>query len=1099
MCNKDEFVHLHAHSDHSLQDALPKAKALAMKMRSLGQPAGAITDHGRMGGVIDFVEGCRAPVENLDPIKPIIGCEVYTCKDRYDKSTIVRRIDEDGKEIKGRQKHNHLTLLAANQNGYRNLMRLSAIAADENVFHYEPRVDFAALRDNNEGLIALSGCLGSEMNQAFLKGDDDGAEEIVRRFVDVFGTDRYYIELQYHGIPEQKMVLPKQKALATKLGLKMVASNDVHYLDADDYKLHDIHIQMRGMHNEELGKNGKKEAYGTHQFYLKTREQMATIFKAVPDSMDNTVRLADGIEDYLKLDVPHLLPAAYVPEDNPEFITFWKQHLTHYKSNQAYLFYLAYEGLKQLGLGDNTEYRKRLKVELDQIINMGVEDYFLIQGEMVEFMRSKNIWYGIRGSGVGSLVNYCLRVCSVDPIRWNLMFERFLNPGRGTQYRISYDEFPAKDWLAKNGKQDQVQAVIQLKKLAKTQLEEHPELQCYGHIISKEIWVLENAGLATYVLDLAAHDIHCKHNDAQLWSAYFLGLAPRPDGDLVVQKIAGLPDIDTDIDDARREEVIEWARGRFGEDKVSQIGTYGTYQSKAAVTGALKTSERFNAKWGEKTHIMSQAISKTIPKKAGTTIEEAIEQSPDFAAYAATWKDEIEIAKKLVGTVSNLGVHAGGVLMSREPICDHSPMEWSASKKVLCSAYDMKNVERVGLVKYDLLGLKTYQMISLALKSIQSRYGKVIDLEKLPLDDPKVFALYEKGKTASVFQFASEGMQDTLRQVKANSVEDLIAIASLYRPGPMAFIPLYAEGKKHPEKVKYSHPIIQKHLEVTYGITVYQEQLMFLCRDLAGFDWDEVDKMRKGVSKKTGEVFKKMCDLFRKRAKDRGIPTEAVEDLLDSWETFAEYAFNRSHACSYAILSYWTAYLRVYYPADWLAACIHVAKDDDDDMALYKRECRTEGIQVVQPDVNECSMRTIVTKSGKIMLPVNSIKGVGDSACIIVENQPFVDLKDLCFKARPNSGMVKALAEATALRCFSETHGKDLDQIMEMWDGYVRERALNERQKAKEAKQKFKAINPFEDNNEGGGSAPIKKPTGPPKPPPLRSPLSKNLFAKDIF
>ena len=1105
MCNtcnnpehKQDFVHLHAHTHFSVQDALPSPKAYAMKAREMGFPATAITDHGKMGGVVEFVDACRAPHEKYAPIKPLIGCEFYTCEDRFDKSK-----DEDGK----RRKLNHLTLIAQNETGYRNLLRMCAIGADPNAFHYSPRVDWGVLQEHSEGVIALSGCLASELSQALLREDRDSAGEIVERFKEVYG-DRYFIELQYHGIPEQKHNLPLLCEMAKQYDVSMVASNDVHYLNGTDWQLHDVLIQMRDLREDKGSngkKNGKKEAYGTHQFWLKSEAEMRNIFGSnVPESISNTLALAESVEDFLKLDVPHLLPPASVPLHDEQFMAFWKSKLPHHQPNEAYLAYLTFEGMKRRGHDQNKTYMKRTKDELTQIWNMGVTDYFLIQREMVEFMKAQNIHFGIRGSGVGSLVNYYLEVCSVDPVRWNLMFERFLNPGRGNQYKINYDAYPAKKWTEENGKQDQIEAAKRLRSMAKEFLANHPDLEEHGPDIAREIWVLENQGLATYLCDLSDQGIKSKTNDSQLWTAYMLGItAEKPDGKMIVNKVATLPDVDTDIDDSRRDEVIGWAKSRFGQDRVAQIGTWGTYGAKAAVIGALKTSERFTAKFADATHAMAQKVSGSIPKRPGITIDEALMESEDFAAYYRYWKNEIDIAKQLVGTISNLGVHAGGVLVASEPIHDHCPVE--NSKGNLCSGYDMKSVERMGLVKYDYLGLATYQQISIALKLIQKRHHVEIKLDEIPLEDPKVFKnIYAKGKTSSVFQFASRGMQEALRLVEASTTEDLIAVAALYRPGPLEYIPQYADGKKNPASVRYAHPLIEKHLGVTYGIMVYQEQAMFLARDMAGFDWGEVDKLRKAISKKSGKDFDAACNLFKEKSLARGISESAVNEVLSLMAKFGGYAFNRSHACSYAILSYWTAWLRYYYPSEWMAACMHVDRDDEDKLALFRRECEKEGIKVRTPNVNESGLETTVNAQGDIMLPLTSIKGVGIKAQDVIMHQPFSSLKDMCWRTKANRGMVQAMAEGEALDIFPEANGRSIEDIMETWDALVKERVAEEKRIEREKKMRYKTISPMQqaegDEKLTGQSSPSARQTRPVRqtPPRIKGSMSR-VFSDEFF
>ena len=1040
MCNKD-FVHLHAHTHFSIQDALPTPAKYALKARELGFRASAITDHGKLGGAVEFVENCRNK-SDFGPIKPIIGIEVYTCPDRFDKSKT-----DDGK----RRKLNHLTLLAQNELGYKNLLKLSALGNDPEAFYYSPRVDWGCIEKYSEGVIALSGCLASEVNQSLMREDIDSASNIVSRFKSVF-NDRYFIELQYHGINEQKHNMKHLLDLAKRFGINTVASNDVHYLDKLDWKLHDVLIQMRDQRESRTGadkKNGKKEAYGSHQFYLKSHEDMMKIFgNGAPEAIKNSVLISEMVEDFFKIDVPHLLPSAVIPTDNAEFNSFWKSKLPYHKANEAYLAFLSLKSLRIMGL-DNKNYLSRLQYELSQIWYMGVTDYFLIQREMVEFMKDKEILYGIRGSGVGSLVNYCLEVCNVDPIKWNLMFERFLNPGRGTQYNIDFKEFPSYQWKNEHGEEDQLAVTKHMRSVAKSWLKDNPEFKKYEPDIEKELWVLENQGLSSYVYGLSQSEIKVK-NDAQLWTAYILGLSEeQPESTLKISKVAALPDVDTDIDDSKRSEVIDWTKHRFGDDHVAQIGTWGRYGAKAAVVGCLKSSDKFLDYHGENYHNEALKISALISKRPGATIEEAIKESFEFAQYYKVWEEEINAAIDLVGTISNFGVHASGVLVSSEPIEQHAPLE--NSKGNLCSAYDMKNVERMGLVKYDFLGLAAFQQISLCLKHIERLHGKKIQFKDINLEDPKIFKyIYAKGKTASVFQFASKGMQQALREVEASNIEDLIAVAALYRPGPMEFIPQYAEGKRNPSSLEYAHPVIEKHLSVTYGIMVYQEQAMKMARDMAGFTWTEVDKLRKAISKKSGRDFDDACNLFKEKSLIRGIPEPIVDSVLALMAKFGGYAFNRSHACAYALLSYWTAWLRYYYKSEWLAACIQIDRLDEDKLAILKKECDMDKIVIKEPNINESSVTTLVNKKGEILLPLSVIKGVGARAEDIIAHQPYDSLEDFAERARPNKMLVSALAEASALDVLSDVLQFDyLEDFLEHWESIVANRNERDKQAAK--------------------------------------------------
>jgi DNA polymerase-3 subunit alpha len=420
------------------------------------------------------------------------------------------------------------------------------------------------------------------------------------------------------------------------------------------------------------------------------------------------------------------------------------------------------------------------------------------------------------------------------------------------------------------------------------------------------------------------------------------------------------------------------------------------------------------------------------------------------------WKEEIDIAKKLVGTISNFSVHAAGVIICGDPVSHHAPIE--NSKGNLCSGFDMFNVERVGLVKYDYLGLNTFTQISNTIQMIKERTGRDISVRNdIDLEDPKIYKnIYAKGKTASVFQFASRGMQDALRKVNASNMEDLIAVVSLYRPGPLEYIDAYAEGKKNPSSVQYDDEIIKKHLGVTYSIMVYQEQGMVLARDMAGFDHNEVDKLRKAISKKNDKLFAEVCDLFRKKSLERNVSEKAVDSVLNLMSKFVGYAFNRSHACSYAILSFWTAWLRYYYPHEWLATCIHLAKDDEDKVAMLRKECDIEKIVIREPNINESGLITLVNDRNEIMLPLSSIKGVGARAEDIIKNQPYADCRDFCFRARPNRGTVMAVAESGALACLPDTSQYSyVEDFMEYWDGIVAERLEEDKRIAKEAKKKF--------------------------------------------
>jgi len=1047
MCNKD-FVHLHCHTFYSVQDALASPEKLVLSAKAQGFSAIAITDHGKMAGHFEFAE-----TAHKNKIKPILGCEFYLAKDRLDKSTS----DENGNK-KGREKLSHLTVLSQNEIGYKNILQLGYEAANPACYYYKPRIDFDYLSKHNEGLIVLSGCLASEINQALIQDRYEDAVKVAEKYKEVFG-ERYFIELQYHGIEEQKKILPSLIKIAKDLDIKTVASNDVHYVEAVDWKLHDVLLQMKDLRDDKSSKkSGTREAYSTHQFWLKSYEEMNKIFgHKVPESLSNTKLIEEMVEDYYQVDVPHMLPAGTVDSENEKFQTFWKSKLSHHEQKEAFLAFEAFEGLKKLGLAKNPEYVKRLKYEVETIWHMGVTDYFLIQKEMTDFMKANGIYYGIRGSGVGSLLNYCLGISHADPVKFNLLFERFLNPGRGNQYKIDFGEIS----LPENETYDDKKCLNDIKAKCSEFLK-IPGNSKYESRISREIWILENQKmikLMQYALDTG---YKLKSNPTNFCTFCVLGFIDEmPAGDLIISKVAGLPDIDTDIDDSRRQEVIEWARQRFGEEQVKAVGTWGTYKPKAAMTGTLKTSDKFKQQFGSDLAQAVFRVTKTIPSKPGITIEEAIKMPPpfkygyesrpedSFAYWARKYPLETKYAEKLNGTVQFLGVHAAAIVVSSKPIHETVPID--NAKQTFVTAFDMKNVERRGIIKFDLLGLKTYRQIALAVKMIEERHGIKLDLNKLSHDDPKVYNnIFKNGHTVGIFQFSGDGMQQALKDVKASTIDDLIAVAALYRPGPMGYIKNYAKGKFNPKTISYAHPIIEKHLSSTYGIMVYQEQAMFLSREMANSDWLETEKLRKGIAKKSGEQFEQACDNFASKSLARLIPQNAVAQVLDLMKEFGGYAFNKSHSCMYAIVGYQTAYLKNYYPAEWMAACIETDKDQESSIEEYKKECARLGVKILEPNVNESGLTTTVSKDGIIYAPITSVKGVGESGSSITLNKPYDNLEDFIERSGCKKSLYTALAASGALNCLIKDE-EDLDEtyFIDFWIEYVEKKKKLKKQSSK--------------------------------------------------
>ncbi len=1029
MCNKD-FTHLHNHTFYSVQDALPSPAQLVEAAASQGFTSLAITDHGRMGGHFEFAEAAQK-----NGIKPILGCEFYLAKDRLDKE-----------KKKVREKLSHLTVLSQNKTGYQNILQLGYEASKPECYYYFPRVDFDFLAKHSEGLIILSGCLASELQQALLKGTYDDALKVAKRYKEVFG-DRYFIELQYHGIEEQKHNLPHLIKIAKDLDIKTVASNDVHYVQAVDWKLHDVLIQMKDLRDDKgasKATGGKKEAYGTKQFWLKSHEEMFNIFGGkVPESISNTKLIEEMVEDYYEIDTPHLLPEGNINKEEKGFNTFWTQKLTHHEANEAYLAYQALKGLKELGLADNPEYLKRLKYEIETVWYMGVTDYFLIQKEMVDFMKENNILYGIRGSGVGSLLCYSLGISLADPVKFGLMFERFLNPGRGNQYKIDLEDFTLPD----DATISHEEATNYIRMKCKEFIQNGNDK--YESRISRELWILENQRMMDQLYFACTTGFKLKNNASNFMVFYVIGIADHiPTNDLIIKKVAGLPDIDTDIDDSKRHLVIEWAKQRFGEDHVKSVGTWGTYKAKAAVLGVLKTSDKFKKAYNDNLAQMALKVSGAIPSKPGMNIQTAIKESEDFAYWARKFPEEMKNASNLNGVISNLGVHAAAIVVSKKPI--HLTVPIDNSKGTMVSAFDMKSVERTGTVKYDLLGLATYRQLSRAIHEIHKKHNIKIELSKIPLDDQKVFKnVFEKGNTVGVFQFSGPGMQKWLKEVKASNMDDLIAVAALFRPGPMDFIPDYAKGKFNPSSVKYAHPIIEKHLSSTYGIMVYQEQAMFLSREMANLEWLEVDKLRKGISKKSGTQFDESCATFAKKAAENLIDETSIQAVLQLMSKFGGYAFNKSHSCMYAIVGYWTAYLKYYYPAEWMTACIDCDKDDADKIDLYLRECERLNIKVFSPNVSSSGDVTTVGQDGGIYMPLTSIKGVGKSVESVITNQPYTNLVDFVERSGCNKSLYVALAAGGALNTLVDDPDIDEEYFLDFWLEYTKQKTQSKKSSSK--------------------------------------------------
>lgn len=854
------FVHLHVHSEYSLLDGAARIQDLAAAAAGLGMSHLALTDHGVLYGAISFYKACME-----HGVKPIIGCEVY--------------FTPGSLEEKGSLKENpiyHLILLAKNEHGYQNLLRLVS-HAHLHGFHYKPRVDLESLERYAEGLICLSACLGGEISQHLLHRRCEEAKEAALRYRRIFGED-FYLELQDHGIMEQKQVNQDLIRLSQETGIPLVATNDVHYISREDAEVQDVLICIG------TGKTLEDEdrlKFPTDQLYLKSAEEMSRLFAHVPEAIANTVKIAEQCR--LELEFGKSILPAFEPI--PEGLTA-----------HEYLTKLCEEGLLKRYEGtanwEDPAFRERaeerLRYELSVIEGMGYSDYFLIVWDFIRFAHANNIAVGPgRGSSAGSLVAYVLQITNVDPLKYNLLFERFLNPER-----------------------------------------------------------------------------------------------------------VSMPDIDIDFSDERRDEVIDYVVRKYGSEHVAQIITFGTMAAKAAVRDVGRV---LNMSYAE-----VDRTAKLIPNQLGITLDAALAQSPQLAE--ACRKNEktaqlVEIARKLEGMPRHASTHAAGVVISREPLTDYVPLT-QGSEQTALTQYSMEHLEAIGLLKMDFLGLRTLSIIERTLAFIEQLGGDPIDLKELPDDDPLTYELLSSGDTTGVFQLESPGMRRVLRELKPSNFEDIISVLALYRPGPMDFIPKYIQAKHGRIQVEYPHPSLEPILKDTYGIIVYQEQIMQIASRMAGFSLGEADLLRRAVSKKKREVLDKEREHFVAGCLAQGHDEASAHAVYDMIVRFADYGFPRAHATAYGVLAYQTAYLKAHYPTAFMASMLTAVMNTPRKVAEYVDECRKMGIDVLPPDVNESGVLFTPLPDGSIRFGLAAIKNVGTHAMesIIAERaeKPYEDLLDFC-------------------------------------------------------------------------------------------------------
>lgn len=876
-----EFAHLHVHTEYSLLDGSSKISEIVKQAKKLGMKSLAITDHGAMYGVVDFYKEC---VEQ--GIHPVIGCEVYVA----DKS----RFQKDGRAD---AEYYHLVLLAENQTGYENLIKMVSKGFIEG-FYYKPRIDMELLKEYHEGIIALSACLAGAVPKALLNAGYDKAKETALNYAELFGPDHFYLELQDHGIAEQTQVNQQLIRMSAETGLPLVATNDVHYTFKEDEAAHDILLCIQT--NKKVD-DEQRMRYEGGQFYLKSPEEMAQLFPYALQALENTEKVASRCQvefRFHELKLPQF--------DVPEGYT-----------SAGYLRMLCQKGLEERYPQVTEELRQRLEYELNVIENMGYVDYFLIVWDFINYAKSNNIMVGPgRGSGAGSVVAYCLRITDIEPMQFGLIFERFLNPER-----------------------------------------------------------------------------------------------------------VSMPDIDVDFCYRRRQEVIDYVTRKYGEDRVSQIITFGTMAARLVIRDVGRALDM--------PYSEVDRIAKMIPRDLGITIEKAMAVNPELKqAYTSdeSVKRLIDMSLRLEGLPRHSSTHAAGVVISKRPVMDYVPL--ATNDGIPVTQFTMTTIEELGLLKMDFLGLRTLTVIQDSLDLVEKQYGKRIKTDEIPLDDPEVYQMIAAGKTTGVFQLESGGMTSFMKELRPEGMEDIIAGISLYRPGPMDFIPKYIEGKKHPEDSQYTTPLLKPILESTYGCIVYQEQVMQIVRDLAGYTMGRADLVRKAMSKKKADVMAKERQYFVYGNEEEGVPgciakgitAEQAEKIFDDMTDFAKYAFNKAHAACYAVVAYQTAWLKVHYPVEFMAALLTSVIDHPGKVASYIQSLKLMNIELTSPDINEGYTGFSVSADHRIRYGLSSIKGVGQAIVdrIVEErasNGPFRSLTDFCRRMQAadlNRKVVENLIKAGA-------------------------------------------------------------------------------------
>jgi DNA polymerase-3 subunit alpha len=923
-----DFSHLHVHTQYSLLDGAAEIGKLYKKAISDNMKALAITDHGNMFGVFQFV--AEAYKHKLNPedksdkrlkVKPIVGCEFYVVEDRH-----VRQFTREK-----RDKRYHQVLLAKNEEGYRNLTKLCSLGFIEGLYGKYPRIDKELILQYHEGLIATTCCIGAEVPQAILYKDAQEAEDTFKWWLDLFGGD-YYIELQRHQIREQEKINHVLLEYARKYGVKTIATNDSHYVERDDANAHDIllcintgDLKATPISTDEEGGKGYRFGFPNNEFYFKTQVEMGKLFSDVPASLDNTGEIVDKVE-LLDLKRQILLPNFPIP---PSFV------------NQVqYLRHLTMEGARKRYNEITPQIEERLEFELGTIEKMGFAGYFLIVMDFIQAARDLGVFVGPgRGSAAGSVVAYCIGITNIDPIKYDLLFERFLNPDRKS-----------------------------------------------------------------------------------------------------------MPDIDTDFDDDGRQKVIDYVVEKYGRNQVAQIVTYGTMAAKMSIKDVARVMDLPLAQ--------ANLMAKMVPEKPGIQLAriltapvtgenslaekeqlqpEQMEQVNNLRKILKEDTLEGEVlreALKLEGSVRNTGIHAAGIIIAPKDLTELIPVCTAKDSDLLVTQFEGSVIESAGVIKMDFLGLKTLTIIKNALEIIRRNHGVEIDIDALPLDDGLTFELYQQGATDGTFQFESPGMQKHLRELKPDKFDDLTAMNALYRPGPIAYIPDYIRRKHGEEPVTYDLPEMEEYLRETYGITVYQEQVMLLSQKLAGFTKGEADTLRKAMGKKQKAVLDQMKSKFIDGCKAKGLDAKVCDKIWTDWEAFASYAFNKSHSTGYALVAYQTAYLKAHYPAEFMAAVLTNNLSNIDKLTAYMVESKRMGIDVLGPDINESERGFSVNAKGQIRFGLAGLRGTGEAAveAIIQEREkegPYQSIFDFVQRINQravNKKAMECLAMSGAFDGFEELH-----------------------------------------------------------------------------